>query len=88
MVSERKFVMKGIWADKRASNLELEYQYFAPPNEIMYLGNDHHWLKTLQKKTSFHCVPPNEILTTTYKVFLIKKSNLDLIKSLDLNTSL
>lgn len=30
MVSERKFVMKGIWADKRARNLELECQYFAP----------------------------------------------------------
>lgn len=29
-----------------------------------------------------------KVRTTTYKVFLIKKSNLDLIKSVDLTTSL
>lgn len=29
--------------------LELEYHYFATPNEIMDLDNGHHWLKTLQK---------------------------------------
>lgn len=38
--------------------IELEHHYFATPNELMDLGNNHEWLLTSQKrKITKHNVP-------------------------------
>ena len=38
--------------------IELEHHYFATPNELMDLGNNHEWLLTTQKrKITKHYVP-------------------------------
>lgn len=35
----------GVWANERASNAEIRIFVFCTPNEVMDLGDDHHWLK-------------------------------------------
>ena len=89
MVNERDVHRhRGIWANKWASNAGIRISIFCIPNAIMDLGNDHHGLKTLQKEVQLFIVCLlMKVHTTIYKVFLIKKSNLDLIKSLDLITT-
>lgn len=55
--------------------LELEYLYFANPNEIMALNSDHQVLPAIQerKKTpASQYMPPNKEPSTTYNTELQK----------------
>lgn len=37
----------GVWANEQASNAEIRVSVFCTPNEVMVLGDDHHWLEIL-----------------------------------------
>lgn len=79
--------MRGFEVINKQVVLELQYEYFTSQMNI----GSRKWSSLAEnitkRKTTFNCVLPDEIHTTT-KVFLVKKSNLDLIKSLDPTTSL
>jgi hypothetical protein len=50
MVDEGKFIIIEILELINEQRLlELDYNYFVSPNEIVSLGSDHHWWKMLQK---------------------------------------
>lgn len=63
----------GVWANEQASNAEIRISVFCTPNEVMYLGDNHHWLKILQKRQPFIVCHLKKVNTTTYKACLIKK---------------
>lgn len=77
--------LRGIWANKWASNAGISMSVFCNLNEVMDLGNDHHWLKMLQKDSLSLCASWWKSIPSPIKHAWLKRSNLDMIKSLDLN---